>query len=228
MSYLRAPRYSIMASVALGVIFSGLAFAVPAQAAPAQGDPSPLAGKVHSPTADQTAQAARFEAAYKRALPALTLSPAGVLVFDAERATRLGVPTEFISDLATGIVASGGQSTGGRIDGEALARFASVTSTAARCAGVNGAKTFWYGKQTLLNNCLTQGLIGVLGGAASFAGIVAVLAAAGIVTASAALPAGLVAGILGLGVAALSVCNMYGRGVAINTTWAGAGWCWGQ
>ena len=73
----------------------------------------------------------------------------------------------------------------------------------------------WWGTEILLAARTVRSLGRVIAMGAGTAGVVSVLAAAGVISSPAAIPGGVAAAVLTLGRAALSLCNWNNRGVRI-------------
>lgn len=73
----------------------------------------------------------------------------------------------------------------------------------------------WWGTEIVVGSRTVRRLAKVISMGAGAAGVVAVLAAAGIISGPAAIPGGVAAAILTLGRAALALCNWQNRGVRI-------------
>lgn len=73
----------------------------------------------------------------------------------------------------------------------------------------------WWGTEIVVGSRTVRRLSKVISMGAGTAGVVAVLAAAGIISGPAAIPGGVAAAILTLGRAALALCNWQNRGVRI-------------
>lgn len=86
--------------------------------------------------------------------------------------------------------------------------------------------TQWWGWQIELSNKQTNKLVKAITVAAGVVGLAAALQAAGIVTAGSGAVTGVAAGLLAIGAAAIDLCNWNDKGVYINVTRVGVGWCW--
>lgn len=91
----------------------------------------------------------------------------------------------------------------------------------------NALTAYWWGEELDLNAYWTNKLIGALNVTAGAAAVVAVLATAGLVSAPAALPAGVASGVLWIGAGAIQTCSD-DKGVALYLTDVGVPWCAGR
>jgi hypothetical protein len=93
--------------------------------------------------------------------------------------------------------------------------------------GANGLSFHWWGIEVDLDSYWTKKLLGVISAGAGAAGIAATLAAAGVISSPAALPAGVAAGVLAIGGGVISFCSN-DNGVSLYLTYNGIPWCSGQ
>ncbi|MDB5161982.1 MAG: hypothetical protein JWM52_490 [Candidatus Saccharibacteria bacterium] len=83
----------------------------------------------------------------------------------------------------------------------------------------------WWGTQFKISSTAANRLIAVWAGGAGAAGIVAAICTGTIVGLPCGAVAGIVAGLLALGSAAIGWCNAAGRGIYVNVSWSGVVWC---
>lgn len=86
----------------------------------------------------------------------------------------------------------------------------------------------WFGVEVALSPTEQNTITGSMSGGANAATLTAAALVAWGITAPASVVAAIVAGILGLGAAALTLCNAAGRGVIVTVLWVGLPWCRSQ
>ena len=141
----------------------------------------------------------------------LVMAPAAnVAVFDIDHAIQLGADQEATQQYASAWVEAGGTIVG--MSAAASANIAKSTEasamTLAACRGTTGFTGFyWFGPQTGLDSCLTQTFINAIGVAAAGGGTYAAISALTVAGLPQGAVVGVVAAVLGLGVAFLNVCR---------------------
>jgi len=213
---------SLVATSAL--ILGGLAFAVPANAAPVSA--SAVAAAATEPEAvTLTAQQTTDVNAISAASDTVNQS------FDATSAVQAGASETAVADAAA-VLSTGGWTVTGAVDASASVASQKVVAAAAACAGSNGYQGYFFpiGSQFASDSCNTTKIIAAVGLGIAGAGVVtAALVLIG-VTAAAAPVAGLVTAIIAFGAAALVTCQAFSSNGAILINLGGAptASCWGQ
>jgi len=86
----------------------------------------------------------------------------------------------------------------------------------------------WFGLEVALNPTELNTITSSMNGGANAATLTTAALVAWGITAPASVVSAIVAGILGLGAAALGMCNAAGRGVVVTVLWVGLPWCRSQ
>ncbi|MFD6699826.1 MULTISPECIES: hypothetical protein [unclassified Microbacterium] len=152
--------------------------------------------------------------------------PDGRSSFDYGAAVAAGVPADFATEFASGVVASGGEIANAPVDVStaSTAKGAEMLSVAS-CGGRNGWGLYWWGYQVATDSCVTSVIINSIwagAGAAALAGIISGATGIGAAAGAAA------AAVLTIGAGALGVCASFGNGIYWNTLYTGTPFCWGQ
>lgn len=185
-------------TAATATVLAMLVMAPAANAAEAPADPAPQV------------EISAEEQANLDALLAASDNSGDVAVFDIDQAIKLGADQDATQQYASAWVESGGTIVGAA--GPESADIAKGTEASAMALAVCRGKTgftgyYWFGPQNALDSCLTQTFINAIGVAAAGGGTYAAISALTVAGLPQAAVVGVVAAVLGLGVAFLNICK---------------------
>ncbi|WP_156376734.1 hypothetical protein [Yonghaparkia sp. Root332] len=193
-------RGRLIASItaATATVLAMLVMAPAANAAEGAADPAPRV------------EISAEEQANLDALLAASDNSGDVAVFDIDQALALGADATATQEYAASFVEAGG--TLAPTESSSAADVAKGTEAGAMalaaCRGKNGfTGYYWFGSQTAMNSCNTQALINGITLAAAGGGTYAAASALTVAGLPAAAVVGVIAGILGIGVAFLNICK---------------------
>ncbi len=181
-----------------------------------------------------TAQRERYENAIQQMEKHLRKGPDGKFQLTAKSAAEVGIDADLFTHLSNSLQSANQKIDRGELKAEEVGFSSQTRLPAARpataCAGRNLMLHYWWGVKIFVDECVTQSIESDLALAVGGTAIATTIAAALGVTAAAALPIGLVAGILGLAQRGIQAIDVMGsnHGVVFNVTWIAAFWIWHQ
>lgn len=144
--------------------------------------------------------------------------------FDGRNARSAGAAEVDIVDFAAGYLAAGGRTQGVRVPAAEVDQLRAAVGEL-RCSGRNSADVTGLQANLYLNSCNANKIVSVLAGGAGLAAIAGFITGA---TGIGAAAAGIAAGVLTIGSAAIAYCNAKGRGIGFHVLPVGAPWCASQ
>ncbi len=173
---------------------------------------APAANAAEAPVEPVSAPAeiSAEEQANLDALLAASDNTGDVAVFDVDQALALGADEVATQEFATTFVEAGGTlADSASAESAKIAESSEASAMAvAACRGKTGfTGYYWFGPQTALDSCLTTTFINGIAVAAAGGGTYAAASALTVAGLPAAAVVGVVAAVLGLGVAFLTICK---------------------